>query len=94
MQIKTLEEIIDDYDRTLADMVIDRDQYKTWKHNLVTEKFMAECSRAAIEAIVDDNDSLLENIETVALRAAYIKGMRHAFEMVVEWQPLELEPDD
>ena len=91
MQIRTLEELVEEYDQQLAMSVVDQDIYVNWKRSPVTERLMAECSRAVIEAIVDDQDLLLEDVETVAMRAAYVKGLRHAFEMVVDWRPSEID---
>lgn len=94
MQVKTLEQIIEDCDLELAKSIIDRDQFINWKRNDVTIRLLSECARATLEAFVDDKDSLLESVDTVALRAAYIKGLLYAFDLVIEWRPSEIESDD
>lgn len=83
-QLEELEDKLKLYD-------VNDDEHQNWLEHKVTKRFLLEAQYAMMWAIdKDDHEGPPTDVGEIALRASYIKGMKEAFDMILEWQPENL----
>ncbi len=87
--MQTLNDILNDYNRKIREEIIHKDVFINWQRSIVTQRLFNECSSVIFDLVLDDFP--IENMEEVAMKAVYKKGMKDAFEMIIEWKPEELQ---
>lgn len=86
---KSLEDVVDDYEKKLKEQIVQPDEFEAWKRNIVTQRLQNEIGYAMVDAMINDQVAL-ENCESVALHTAYKNGMFHAFQLMLDWSPQEI----
>lgn len=79
---------LDQIDDLLKNSNIEEDQFKMWKENIVTQRFLLEVERDLLKTREDY--AIGQTVEEVAFKA--IKNGEHCetLEAVLEWKPDEL----
>ena len=94
MSLQILEDIVNEYDARVEQTPIDRDTFLSWQRHSCTQRLRQECIRAALETMLDNEGDPLDDVELIALKQNYVRGMREAFSLVSNWKPEEIADDD
>ena len=89
--MQTISQQLEEMRESIRRIEVTDDDVATWKDSKVTRRFLGEMKHAQLLLVEEDDDGPDSSVDRVALRATYIKAMRQTFDMILGWEPEDLE---
>jgi len=86
--VETIKQQLDKLEEKIRQIQVNDNEYESWKHHPVTQRFMLETQYAMMLAMFPfDYDGPTDDVGLTALRTNFSKGLVEAFELTLEWYP-------
>ena len=86
--MQTLEQQLKDIEIKIKKIEVLDDDHAMWLQHKVTKRFLLETQYAMMLTLNEElHEGPGKDVGEVAMRSTYIKAMKEAFEMVIDWRP-------